>query len=60
MTNRRIGIEDAFFHHAREVLEIARTLPSKPYDQLVQRNRRLNKAVRVYLEKLDSEKNVVD
>ena len=50
--------EDAFHYHAKEVLEIARSLPGKPYDQLVQRNRRLNKAVRVYLEKLDAEKNV--
>ena len=48
--------EDAFFYHSREVLEIARTLPGKPYDQLVQRNRRLNKAVRIYLERLDAKK----
>lgn len=42
--------EDAFFYHAKEVLDIVRSLPGKkPYDELSIKTRRLNKAVDIFL-----------
>jgi hypothetical protein len=49
--------EDAFFYYSQEVLAIARALPGKPYDELINRSRRLNKAVRIFVDRYEAKKN---